>query len=156
MSNAFPLPWPWVPGSGPVDDATFQERIQENFDKLALGLGPLQEQVNDLDSTVATLTGSPSWTAPTLVNSWADAATYLTAGYIKKPDGMVALRGTITGGGADTMFTLPVGFRPGATVRYPTTANNAFGTVQIDQNGVVSRTTGSSTNVSLDGIHFWT
>lgn len=37
--SAFPLPFPYIPGETPVEDQEFQDRVQQNFDALALAMG---------------------------------------------------------------------------------------------------------------------
>ena len=100
--------------------------------------------------------GSPTWTAPTLLNSWANfGGVNAPAGYYKR-GGRVYLRGLIASGtiGA-AAFTLPVGYRPAyyhyfATVTY----NYVFGSGYIKDNGEVFIHDGNNTFFSLDNISF--
>ncbi len=52
------------------------------------------------------------------------------------------------------MFTLPVGYRPGAAAIFSVVATNAFGRVDVAANGDVTLNTGVNTYVSLEGITF--
>ncbi len=88
------------------------------------------------------------WTAPTLAGTWANTAGVQAAQYRKVGD-VVSLRGAVSGG-TGTIFTLPVGFRPPADLRFGTSANAAFGTVTITTAGVVALASGSATAVWLD------
>lgn len=62
--------------------------------------------------------GLTGWTAPTLVNSFANyELTFRKAGYRKNSDGLVTLRGLVKNAASSTafvtnMFTLPEGYRP--------------------------------------------
>lgn len=38
--TGFSLPFPFVPGADPVDSREFQQRVQQNFEQLALAVGP--------------------------------------------------------------------------------------------------------------------
>lgn len=101
---------------------------------------------------------APTYTAPTLLNSWVNlGGSNQVAGYTKHADGTVRLRGTISGGATTTIaFTLPVGYRPGATVGFPVTGNGStLPTVTIDSSGNVTvfLATGGS-YVQLDVISF--
>lgn len=51
-----PLPWPYVPGDEPVTSLEFQQRVQENFDRLAITVGPLAQ---DSPTRVTALPASP-------------------------------------------------------------------------------------------------
>lgn len=86
------------------------------------------------------------WAAATLVGSWTNVgAPYPNAQYWRH-HGVVSLRGRITGGAIpSTAFTLPVGFRPDATL--------VVGNVQVANTGVVTVLSGSSP-VTLDGVQF--
>lgn len=96
--------------------------------------------------------------APTLLNSWTNAANRQTAGYLKTASGFVNLKGTLTGGTYGTgagniIFTLPAGHRPSAAAVFSVAAGGAHGEVIIDGNGNVYPAVGSG-DISLDGISF--
>jgi hypothetical protein len=84
---------------------------------------------------------SAAWIAPTLINSWANFGSgYETAGYLKDTLGFVHLRGVITGGATSTTaFTLPTGYRPGATTFSAAACGNGAqaGSVQVQTSGNV-------------------
>lgn len=129
MSNALPLPYPYVPGTpgAGLDGPDIAERIQQNFDKIALALG--QPVV------------SSAWTAPTLGTNWATLSGN-DAGYTKDANRFVHLRGVVKAtGAATTAFTLPASYRPEQetiflTMRYPGATPFVIGFVIV-------RTTGS-------------
>lgn len=100
-----------------------------------------------------------TWTAPTLLNSWANAGGGgATAGYIKDVLGFVHLRGRISGGANSTVaFALPAGFRPGSVDFYPAGGYDGTravaGLIQIDTAGNVTVLFASTaTQVGLGGI----
>jgi hypothetical protein len=80
----------------------------------------LQNQLTFADNlkasikTVTVLVPEPTWTAPTLVNSWADiGGADLPTGYRMEPGGWVTLRGRVGGGTvANSFFYLPTGYIP--------------------------------------------
>lgn len=82
------------------------------------------------------------WTAPTLVNSWTVST---TVGYLKDSLGFVHLKGVVQAPAAgvnSTVFTLPVGYRPGQAVefaaKYWNGAVNTLGSVNVSTAGVVT------------------
>lgn len=108
-----------------------------------------QQTALDLKANAA----QAAWTAATMVNSWVDfGAPYETVAYYKDTTGIVRMKGCAKSGTASTITTLPVGYRPGATIRFATVINGVFGYVAIDSSGVL---TASSTNpVFLDCVQF--
>ncbi|HEX8773250.1 MAG TPA: hypothetical protein VF735_06555 [Pyrinomonadaceae bacterium] len=123
---------------------------------VALPPGEIAMLTHDGTDVISLSGGVPTWTAPTLLNSWANfGGVNAPAGYYKR-GGRVYLRGLIAGGtiGA-TAFTLPVGYRPAyyhyfATVTY----NYVFGSGYIKDNGEVFIHDGNNTFFSLDNISF--
>ncbi|NET24634.1 hypothetical protein [Okeania sp. SIO1I7] len=97
-----------------------------------------------------------SWQTPTFQNAWVNYGFgYNNAGYFKDSLGIVHLKGLVKNGTADTIFTLPVGYRPAARELHSVAAyNNTMGRIDILSNGTVQRISGSSTWISLDGITF--
>ncbi|NEP94495.1 hypothetical protein, partial [Okeania sp. SIO2F5] len=97
-----------------------------------------------------------SWKTPTLQNGWVNYGRgYNSAGYFKDSLGIVHLKGLVKNGTANTIFTLPVGYRPAAQELHSVaTSPNAMARVDILSNGTVQRISGSSTWISLDGITF--
>ena len=94
----------------------------------------------------------PAWTAPTLINSWANlGGAFETAGYLKDGFGVVRLKGLITGGvTATNAFVLPAGYRPGAEGQYVIQG----GYVLIFANGSVNLNFAAGANFPLSGITF--
>ncbi|KOS04162.1 hypothetical protein [Paenibacillus polymyxa] len=88
--------------------------------------------------------GSTGWAAVTFANSWT-SYTGRTVGYIKKTDGIVHIRGSITGGtvtNGTTIFTLPAGFRPTQNMSFVVAFSKGDGTygtgaVVVAVNGTV-------------------
>jgi len=113
------------------------------------------------------LTGKmlPSWVAPSFQNSWTDFSGSYSAGYYLDPNGVVHLRGLITGGATNTVaFTLPAGYRPeynhnSLTLHYVNSNTPAMAWVQVNPAGLVTvvGSTGvfsGSYGVGLDDITF--
>lgn len=98
------------------------------------------------------------WVAPTFTNSWVNyGAGYNNAGYYKDAFGWVTLRGLVKNGtdGA-SIFTLPVGYRPEATMLMPIASADHYGRLDINTAGLVtpSATTTEPGWVCLDGVRF--
>jgi hypothetical protein len=103
-----------------------------------------------------TLTSAPpTYTAPSLLNSWVDFGSgYSTSGYLKH-NGVVYLKGVLKSGTVNTtFFTLPAGYRPSATLVFAVISNVAISQVNIDSSGNVTMVSGSNVSVSLDNIRF--
>lgn len=115
----------------------------------------LAQAIRNLDSRLRSLANREpiiqSWQVPSLINSWANTGgAYATAGYFKH-NGVVHLRGRVTGGAfASDIFVLPENYRPEATISYnvPTGA-----VVDIEADGSVRAISGSS-YVALDSVTF--
>jgi hypothetical protein len=95
------------------------------------------------DIAVSITTTAEAYTAPTLLNSWANfGGGYAVAAYKRDPSGNVWVKGTIkTGTAGTTAFTLPTGYRPAATMQfavnsYDGAANNPAW-VDVDSSGHV-------------------
>jgi len=116
-----------------------------------------------LESAVQTKLGylaapDSGWVAPTFTNSWVNyGAGYNDAGYYKDAFGWVTLRGLVKNGtdGA-SIFTLPVGCRPEATMLMPIASADHYGRLDISTAGLVvpSATTTEPAWVCLDGVRF--
>lgn len=104
-------------------------------------------------------TGDASWTDATYTNSWVSfGAPYAAASYRKDGQGFVHLRGAAkTGAVGSSIFTLPVGYRPGANEAFHTDSSVASGTsLIISTTGTVApQTTGASSFCSLSAITFY-
>ncbi|EQC50352.1 hypothetical protein M899_2545 [Bacteriovorax sp. BSW11_IV] len=100
-----------------------------------------------------------SWQSPTFQNSWTNYNNgYSPAGYYKDNNGIVHLRGLITGGTFVTCaFTLPTGYTPAYRILQSVqTDPNTIGRMDILTNGCVQPTSGSNVWISLEGISFRT
>ena len=112
-------------------------------------------------------TSTPTWIAPTLLNSWANyGGGYNNAGYMKDALGFVHLRGLIKNGNIATIFNLPSGYRPVGQCLFFAPCNHTPTppvSARIDiipSTGAVNlvsyETLGNNAWVSLDGIMFAT
>lgn len=112
-------------------------------------------------------TSTPTWIAPTLLNSWANyGGGYNNAGYMKDALGFVHLRGLIKNGNIATIFNLPSGYRPVGQCLFFAPCNHTPTppvSARIDiipSTGAVDlvsyETLGNNAWVSLDGIMFAT
>ena len=121
-----------------------------------------------LNATALSFGYASAWTAPTLLNSWANYETpaFNAAQYRKTRDGRVMIRGLVkktTGASNTTIFTLPAGFRPLSKTVVGVIGEGAggsgagIGLVEIFTNGEVKYTGPSSpiTYLSLDAISFY-
>jgi microcystin-dependent protein len=102
----------------------------------------------------------PSWVAPTLINGWANhGAGFDTAGYLKTPDGIVMLKGLLSGSSktSDIAFVLPTGFRPSARKLFPATSGEPWtvSRIDVDTSGNVYAYRTGNTWVGLDGVSFY-
>lgn len=99
--------------------------------KLAVYGGPSTNKLNRLDLVLSSIAapsspaGDPQWIRPTLGPNFSDYnSTTRPIGYRKLSNGAVILRGlartTGTGQDADTIFTLPVGYRPSTSEIFST------------------------------------
>lgn len=129
-------------------------------------IGELEDDLSDLTTSLAV----EAFTAVTFQNSWVDYPSYSgRCSYMKDPFGFVHLRGLINKGTAalvlaQTMFTLPAGYRPTLTEHFVVKDQGTIlsrvdvsptGTVQLIV-GTVGAADGSNTNkyVSLAGLTF--
>lgn len=96
---------------------------------------------------------TPTWIAPTLLNSWANlGGAFETAGYLKDPLGFVHLKGVLQSGATNTVgFVLPAGYRPGAKTSHPGAGVDC--SVNVDTSGNVTLNFSSGT-VGLSGLTF--
>ncbi len=94
------------------------------------------------------------WVTPTLANAWVDyGGFFATPGY-RRINGVVHLKGLVKDGTASTIFTLPSDCRPNGNRIFSVVANNAFGRVDVQTDGLVNFGPGSNAFVALDGISF--
>lgn len=96
------------------------------------------------------------WINATLLNSWvAFGSGFSTPGY-RRLNGMVYLRGVVKDGvltQGTSIFTLPAGFRPSATLRFATVSSTAFAIMHVTAAGAVAtEIVGSASSLSLDSV----
>ena len=124
----------------------------------ALGTsGQILQSTGGTPTWVATTAVTEGWTAPTFLSSWVNfEGGFSSAGFYKDPWDRIHLRGMVKGEStvAGTIFTLPVGYRPAATLIFPTISNDVFGRIDINSAGGVVMVTGSSIWLVLNGISF--
>lgn len=96
----------------------------------------------------------PTWTAPTLTNSWVNyGAPYENVKYRRNRMGQVEIKGTVKSGTMSSpIFTLPTGYRPLGEKLYVTASFGTTATVHIDTNGGVLATSGDNQLINLDII----
>lgn len=104
---------------------------------------------------------SANWIAPTLTHSWVNyGAPFAPAGYRRKSDNIIRLRGVVRNGiidldGDNPIFTLPVGFRPEYQHIYgPSGGGSVLCRVDVTTDGKVFCAAGNNSYVSLDDIEF--
>jgi hypothetical protein len=92
---------------------------------------------------------------PAFENSWANlGGAYETVAFYKDPFGRVHLKGALdTGTSGTTAFTLPVGYRPAATIRVSTASTGNHYT-EITSAGEVQPQRSGSAAAYLDGASF--
>ena len=111
-------------------------------------------------SQVTSYFKDPVMTAPTLSANWSNVSgAYQTARYYIDPTGIVHLEGSIkkatAGVAGETIFTLPVGYRPSSQLSFPVDANGAYGKIDVKADGTVVYQAGTATvSMSLSGISF--
>lgn len=105
-------------------------------------------------------------TTPPFVNSWANNGAGLnTTAFYKDLSGNVTMKGTALRTGTpvnnETIFTLPVGYRPVADAIFVNPSNFGPQRIYITSAGAVTinspagyATLGASNTVSFDGVHF--
>jgi hypothetical protein len=97
-----------------------------------------------------------AWISPTFQNSWANYGEWETAGYYKDKEGVVHLKGLVTGGTVGAIiFTLPAGYRPSAGKHIATVAAGNACTLQIMPDGtILTYSTCGNSWITLDNISF--
>jgi hypothetical protein len=90
------------------------------------------------------------WVDVTFQNSWVNYGGAFQPCEYRKVGDTVEVRGLCKSGtmGA-SMFTLPTGFRPPATVNFTAESNAVFSTITVASTGTVVANGGSNANVSL-------
>ncbi len=110
--------------------------------------------VHDGTGWVPVVTGVTAWTAPTLVNSWANFGAGNQVAQYRKVGDTVEMRGIVAGGASSTVcFTLPAGFRPVAPENIPSvnaTASPVAAVVGVGTGGAVTLFSTAITAISLN------
>lgn len=93
---------------------------------------------------------------PAFANSWVNyGGTNSTAAFMKDSMGFVHIKGTVKNGTeGESVFTLPVGYRPDTSQIFPAFSNNAVSWISIASTGTVSSVGGNNASRSLCGITF--
>ena len=96
----------------------------------------------------------PLWTPFSLQNSWVDySPPYASAAYTKTSGGVIVLKGLVRSG-SGTVATLPVGYRPSASIMMTTSSNQVSSRIDIGADGSITMSVGNNAWLSLDGIEF--
>lgn len=136
------LRWPWVLEGEELNP----QAVQDNFEGLSASLRNFELP-------------NSTWIKPTL-SGWIHHVTFPVEYRIF--NGVVFFRGRVStplGTSGSTMFTLPVGKRPGSTQVFPA-ATEPFGSsynpaaVLVSDVGVVSPAHAAVTSITFDGISF--
>lgn len=109
-------------------------------------------QGSSAHEALTTISGGPGYS-----NSWVDfGGSEATGAFYKDALGRVHLRGTVKSGTAGAaIFTLPSGYRPGATRNFAIDAGGTPASLSITSAGVVTPSAAAgNTQVSLDGVSF--
>ena len=139
-------PSPAVPltGSCAANEKTLLADLVDSVQQNTARVSVLENKKADKDN--------PTWITPILLNAWINyGVNDETAGFLKDSQGYVHIKGTIKLGALNVpVFTLPVGYRPKATLRFTINATNKFGAMRIGADGAVIMETGvDGTYVSL-------
>lgn len=106
---------------------------------------------NNWASTAVTI---PQWAPIPLEGGWSDYGTpWAAPSYTKTKSGVVLLRGLIRNG-TGQIGKLPADYAPDANLIFATSSNEAFGRLDVLNNGSLMPTISSSTWFSLDEISY--
>lgn len=97
------------------------------------------------------------WSNMTLQNGWVRYNGFAAPQYTKAADGIVSLRGLLTGGttGGAVITTLPVGYRPSATLIFDVANSGHYARVDVGPTGAVTLLEGGdNTWLALESINF--
>ena len=134
---------------------TLRTNLQTDIATGNTTIANIETAINNGDLDAKANISQPSWTSPTLVNSWVNnGGTTDTVGYMKDTLGFVHLKGTIKSGTTTTVLTLPVGYRPLLDKNICMATNSGCINATITSSGVLSIGALGSTYVSMDGIIF--
>jgi hypothetical protein len=109
-----------------------------------------------LEDFLNSLLATTPWTAPTLLNAWANSGAPLQVAEYRKVGDRVDLRGCVTGGTIGlAIFTLPTGFRPPANVSFAVNSTGAFGALTVTSAGAVVPSVGTAGSFHFN-VSFYT
>jgi len=129
----------------PFDELRWQQQVEDRLDRLERRL---TEQVWYVVGQFG---------APIFTNNWANyGATFNPAGFMKDANGFVHLRGMVISGTiGQSIFTLPIGFRPANSELMVTMSNQAICRIDISPQGLIIPTVGVNTWLTLDNLSFY-
>ncbi len=110
-------------------------------------------------SSAMLMVNNLGWQALTLQNNWTTYdSVFNSAAYMKTSSGTIVLKGLVKRSGtpvlAETIASLPEGYRPTQTHIYQNTSNSASGRVDVYASGSIAFIAGGTAWYSLDGISF--
>ncbi|MHC4640116.1 MAG: hypothetical protein ACYS32_00625 [Planctomycetota bacterium] len=129
-------------------------------DNMGFGLWDYLTKIKEFAEEVALRfkENTETWTLPYFLNGWENyGGDYQVIGYHKDFTDTVHIRGVCKSGTlAETIFILPVKYRPAQHIMFPVaTDNDSTGHVTVHKTGEVKATSGCSTVMtSLSGISF--
>jgi len=122
-----------------------------------VGIGVAPSYTLDVSGTVQCTQAGGSWATGSYNTGWADYGGGYSGAKYKKFGDIVFLKGLVVrnSGSETTIFTLPSGYRPPASILFAAIANDAVARIGIDSSGNVILQAGVATPwVSLNGITF--
>ena len=94
------------------------------------------------------------WITPTLLNGVTSVGG-IPIQYMKDEFGFVFLKGwAVVAVNGTTMLTLPVGYRPSISKRFPSVNTVSSGSIRVNSDGSVIFESGNTSSTPLDSIHF--
>jgi len=102
---------------------------------------------------------TPTWEAPSFIGGWTDYDSSHEVSY-SEANGRVHMKGWMKDGSlASAAFTLPTGYRPSQSLRFPVYTYSggtvSIGSLRIDTDGSVIPNTGYTDIFSVDNVIFW-
>lgn len=96
----------------------------------------------------------PVWSPLLLKNGWTDYGQgYSSAAYTKTKAGVILIKGLVKGG-SGTIGTLPDDYRPDKAIMFASSSDQTTARLDVNSNGDVNASVGSSPWFSLDGVAF--
>lgn len=112
----------------------------------------------DVNGSFQCTQAGSGWTSLSFNTGWTDFGSGHITGRYKKVGDLVFLSGLVkrTSGGATTIATLPLGFRPGGIYLYIMNTDSGAGRIDIDTSGNIVLQSGGVAWVQLNGLVFST